>query len=179
MTSFKKYNWLNERMLNLRNLCLVGILVCFAADVCAQMRPFLLLEKPGTTKRFRYYTGDEIIFKMRSGPDFLEAIIVGFNDSTFFVGNWAPIALSEVEALADRSKVPGVKKISASALGTIPVFFLLSAGNNFFNTDRRPIIDPEIWALSAVFAGIGTAGLFYKGRRYRLDNRWRILVIHH
>lgn len=141
------------------------------------MEPFLLLEKPGKGKRIRYYKGDEIEFKKWDEKDFRKSVIVEFTDTSFFVDEMMEIKLREVEALADRSSVPRVRKVTRNAFLVIPVFFLFSAANNTFNTGERPIISQEVYPLSAVFAGIGALGLLYKGRRYRLKNKWRIIVV--
>lgn len=143
------------------------------------MQPFLLLEKPGTKKRMRYYVGDDIIFKLRGEKQIYQSILVGLSDSSIYIGQWTPVKLTEVEAIINRDKVPFFRGLSQKALFTIPVFFVFSAANNTFNTGRRPIIDPEVWTLSGVFGAIGLAGTLYRGRRYRLDNRWRIIVVHH
>lgn len=156
------------------------LLLCMLSGPAdAQLKQFLILEKPGTKKRMRYYVGDEIIFKLNGKKDVYEAVIVGFSDSAFYVGNWTPVAIGDVEAIINRDKVPGVHGLAKSALYAIPVFFVFSAGNNLFNTGRTPIIDPEVYTLSGIFAGIGLAGYMYKGRRYRLKNRWRLVVVNH
>lgn len=155
------------------------MLCVLSGSADAQLKQFLILEKPGTKKRMRYYAGDDIIFKLYDEKTIYEAVIVGFSDSSFYVGNWTPIAIGDVEAIINRDKVPGIHGLAKTAFFTIPVFFVLSAGNNLFNTGRTPIIDPEIYMLSGVFAGLGVAGYLYKGRRYRLQNRWRLVVVNH
>lgn len=145
----------------------------------AQLQPFLLLEKPGTNNRIRYYAGDEISFKLKDQPEFNQAQIGAFRDSLFYVGQRTPVLLSDVEFIADRTKVPGIRKWSKGVLLVIPTFFVFSAANNIFNTGRSPVIDPEVWGLSAVFGVIGGSGMLYNGRKYRLKNRWRLIVVDH
>jgi len=142
-----------------------------------QLEPFLLLEKPATKKRIRYYIGDEIEFKLKNDKGFVKGTIVQFSDTSFYVNNFVEVPLSSVDALADRSKGSAVKGIALSALGAIPMFFVFSAANNIFNTGDRPIIDKEVYPVTAVFLGIGTLGLSYKGKRYRLKNKWRIIMV--
>ncbi len=163
-----------------RYFVIFWLLTLIVLNVNAQMQPFLLLEKPGTGKRIRYFVGDEIVFKMHTRDAFMTGYISQLSDSAFFIGrSHIRIPIDSVEALADRSKVKSVRSLSHAAFGAIPVFFVLSAGQNLFNTGRRPIIDPEVWWLSGAFATLGLAGYLYKGRRYRLENRWRLLVVDH
>jgi len=157
-----------------------AVLLALLPLICtAQLQPFLLLEKPGTNNRIRYYAGNEISFKLRDQPDFNHGHISGFRDTLFYIGQRTPILLKDVEAVADRSMVPGVRKWSKGVLMVIPTFFVLSAANNIFNTGRSPVIDREVWGLSAVFGVIGGSGMLYNGRKYRLKNRWRLIVADH
>jgi len=159
---------------------LFGSLSAFAQVENSQetgLAPFLLLEKPGTKKRIRYYIGDEIEFKLKDEKGFFKGTIVQFSDTSFFVNDFSEIPLRTVEALADRSKGAGIKAVAKSAYLVIPVFFVLSAANNIFNTGDTPIIDKEVYPMSAVFLGITGAGMLYNGRRYRLKNKWRIIMV--
>lgn len=145
----------------------------------SQLDPFLLLEKPGTKHRIRYYAGDEIIFKMKDVPDFNYGVIQTFSDTSIFFNEDTEVKLKDIEAVADRSKVKSVRKIANGAFLVIPGFFLFSIANNAFNTGNRPLVDQEIYAMAAVFATIGGLGYLYKGKRYRLKGRWRLIVVHH
>src|SRR5690606_23972465 len=109
--------------------------------------------------------------------NFHKGTIVQFSDTSFYVNDFAEIPLRTVDALADRSKVKGIRAMAINTLYVIPVFFVLSAANNIFNTGDTPIVDEEVYPLSAVFLGIAGAGFLYKGKRYRLKNRWRIIMV--
>ena len=163
----------------MRKLFGLVILTFLSVATFAQLDPFLLLEKPGKGKRIRYFVGDEIEFKKWDEKDFYKGRIVQFSDTSFFVDDMVEIKLNEVEALADRSGVPKVRSITRNAFLVIPVIFLFSAANNTFNTGDTPIISEEVYPVSAVFAGIGLLGLLYKGKRYRLKNKWRIIMVRH
>lgn len=146
-------------------------------DANGDLRPFLLLEKPGTKHRIRYYIGDEIEFKIKDEKNFQKAKIVQFSDTSFYVNEYVEVPLRSVSDLADRSRVESIHRMSANTLLVIPVFFIFSAANNLFNTGNTPVIDKEVYPLSAVFVGISGLGFLYKGKRYRLKNRWRIIMV--
>jgi len=156
------------------------LIVCFTSIATfAQLEPFLLLEKPGKGKRIRYFIGDEIEFKKWDEKDFYKGTIVQFTDSSFYVDKMVEIKLREVEALADRSSVEGVRKITNKSFLVIPAIFLFSIADNTFNTGNNPVVSEEVYPVSAFFAGIGLLGLLYKGKRYRLKNKWRIIMVRH
>lgn len=160
-------------------LVIALVMTVATLSVSAQLQPFLLLEKPGTKHRIRYFIGDEVEFKFYDDKEFYKGTIVKLTDTSFFINDYQEIYVKEVEALADSEKGRAIKSIALNAFYVIPVFFLFSAANNTFNTGETPIIDEEVYPLALVFAGIGTFGLLYNGRRYRLENRWRLLVIRH
>ncbi len=170
----------NKTDLNSRLITLIGFILFLSFNsLSAQMEPFLLLEKPGTKHRIRYYVGDEILFKHKDQEVFNTAIVVGFSDSSFFVNKDVEIKIREVEALADRSKVKMVRGIANGALIAVPGFFLLTIANNGLNTGDRPLVGREVYPLAAAFTALGGLGYLYKGKRYRLENRWRLIVVHH
>ena len=164
--------------MNLSRFALL-IVAFFPIALMAQMEAFLLLEKPGTGNRIRYYVGDDIEFKRWDDKDFYKGQIVQLSDSSFFVDNMLEVKLREVEALADRSKVKAVHGFAKAAFIAIPTFFLFSAANNTFNTGDTPVVDEEVYPLAGIFAGIGALGLLYNGRRYRLKNKWRVIIVNH
>jgi len=163
----------------LRKIFGLVLLTFLTATTFAQLDPFLLLEKPGKGKRIRYFVGDEIEFKKWDEKQFFKGTIVEFSDSSFFVNDMTEVKLHEVEALADRSSVEGVRRITTKSFLVIPAIFLFSIADNTFNTGEYPLVSEEVYPVSAVFAGIGILGLLYKGRRYRLKNKWRIIMVRH
>lgn len=157
----------------------VALLAAGYSTPCqAQTTPFLLLEKPAK-KRIRYYSGDEITFKLRGAESESRAILTGFGDSLFYVNKRDPILLRKVEYVADRSNVKGVHLWSRNVLLVIPSFFVFSAANNYFNTGRTPVVDREVWGLAGIFAVVGVSGYLYNGRKYRTGKRWRLIVVDH
>ncbi len=160
----------------LRRVFFTLLPACLCLFCQGQTAPFLLLEKPAK-KRIRYYTGDEITFKLRGAESENKAVLTGFGDSLFYVNKRDPILLRKVEYVADRSNVKGVHLWSRNVLLVIPSFFLFSAANNYFNTGRTPVVDREVWGLAGIFAVVGGSGYLYKGRKYRTGKRWRLIVV--
>jgi len=178
----KTFDFRDSKKTHLKSLVIFSIgliLVLSSHPLSAQMEPFLLLEKPGTKHRIRYYVGDEILFKHKDQEMFNTATVVGFSDTSFFVNKDVEIKIREVEAVADRSKVKAVRGIAKGAFIAIPGFFLLTIANNGLNTGERPLVGREVYPLVSAFAVLGGLGYLYKGKRYRLENRWRLIVVHH
>jgi len=146
----------------------------------AQMDPFLLLEKPGKQKsRIRYYPGDEIYWKFKEDKSTYNAVIAVISDSTFTTDKALTVPFIEIDMVLI-PKGGGLKAVGINAFWAIPPMILLSAANNAFNTGRSPLIDEEVWYISAVFASI--SGFFFllpDEKKQKLENKWRLIPIIH
>lgn len=151
------------------------------APLCtnAQMRPFVLLEKAGTNKRVRYYTGDEIRFVMKGDDAIKSGTITGLNDTVFFLDQNVGVNYGEVEKILV-ARSGAIRAIGISSFYAIPSILLITAANNQFNTGRTPIIDDTAWGLSGVFAAIGIASFAVSpDKNYKLKKRWRLIAVIH
>jgi hypothetical protein len=74
---------LTSRLLSL-GAVLFTILLLYSQQLSAQLKEFLLLEKPGAKKRMRYYKGDEVAFMLKDLKQFFTKQIVGLSDTSFF-----------------------------------------------------------------------------------------------
>lgn len=158
---------------------ILGWALLSCASSFGQFQEFLLLEKPGTGKRIRYYIGDEIMFKQYNDDAMHTGVIVQLSDSSFYVNQFTEVPIRTVEALADRSKVRAVRGFSRAAFLVIPAVLLISAADNIFNTGASPVIGEDALIVAGGFGVLGAAGYLYKGKRFRLQNRWRIIAVRH
>jgi hypothetical protein len=165
--------------MKIRFLLVIG-LVLWSLSSVAQMDPFLLLEKPGKQKsRVRYYPGDEIYWKFKEDKITYNAVIAVISDSSFTTDQALIVPYSEVDVVLI-PKGGGLKAVGINAFWAIPPMIVLSAANNAFNTGRSPLVDEEVWYISAVFASI--SGIFFllpDEKSRRLENKWRIIPIIH
>jgi hypothetical protein len=144
------------------------------------MEPFLLLEKPGKKKsRVRYYAGDEIHWNFRDDKITYNAVIRSIEDSSFITTDALIVPFLEIDNVLI-PKGGGLKAVGVNAFWAIPPMIVFSAANNAFNTGRTPLVDEEVWYISAVFASI--TGIFFllpDEKKMRLDNKWRLIAIIH
>ena len=144
------------------------------------MEPFLLLEKPGKqNSRIRFYAGDEVHWRFKEDKTTYNAIIGSIGDSSFTTTEALIVPLLEIETILI-PKGGGLKAVGINAFWAIPPMIVFSAANNLFNTGRTPIVDEEVWYVSAVFASI--TGIFYlipEQKKNNLGNKWRLIPIIH
>ena len=159
----------------------IGILfLFFSFNAFSQMKPFLLLEKPGKIKsRVRFYVGDEIKWRYSDGDQTNTGIIKSISDSMFTTTKGISVRLEEVGAIA-RDKGGGLKAIGVRAFYAIPPMILFSAANNAFNTGRTPLVDEEVWWISGIFLGItGIGYLIPDMKKHNLNSKWRLIPVIH
>jgi len=162
---------------------------CFLVILClvfwqlsslAQMEPFLLLEKPGKQKsRVRYYVGDVIHWKFKDDKITYDAVVGAISDSAFTTDQALQVPYSEIDMVLI-PKGGGLKSVGLNAFWAIPPMIVFSAANNAFNTGRSPLIDKEVWYISAAFASItGVSFLIPDEKNRNLENKWRLIPIIH
>jgi hypothetical protein len=158
------------------------ILICtfFQLTVFGQLEPFLLLEKPGKQgSRVRYYVGDEIHWRFFEDKTKNSAIIGAINDTSFVTTESLTVPFGEIESVLI-SKGGGLKAVGLRSFYAIPPMIVFSAANNLFNTGRTPVVDEEVWYISAVFAAI--SGVFFiipDDKKNKLENKWRLIPVIH
>lgn len=165
--------------MKIRFLLVFG-LVLWQLTSLAQMDPFLLLEKPGKqNSRVRYYPGDEIYWKFKDDKTTYSSIVAVISDSSFTTDQALIVPYVEIDQVLI-PKGGGLKAVGIRAFWAIPPMIVLSAANNAFNTGRSPLVDEEVWYISAVFASI--SGIFFllpDEKKKKLDNKWRLIPIIH
>jgi hypothetical protein len=169
------------RYLSFKVLGLIIFLGLIVVDVQAQMKPFILLEKPGTSRRIRYYVGDEISYKFKEGDFYSKGIITAIGDSTFATSKDFEVRYDTLQSISTTSPFLGVRKATSFAIYAVPPILVYSAADNLFNRDNGFTVSEEAWWVAGAFVGIAGLGLLIpKEKQFRLlKTRWRVIPIIH
>lgn len=139
---------------------------------------YLLLTKPGSLKRFRFYVGEQIVFRVKNDTYFYSGSITAIKDSAFYYQN-TKIPLGRVAEIKLRNHTGGRKALNFGSVlfksaGTI--FTLVGAINFLTQKDDRA---DGLWTMGAAVttyaAGIGLKAL--TKRTYNLEKKWQLKVI--
>ncbi len=163
-------------------LLLISLIWLIApASTYAQIDEYLLLEKPGKKlkKRVRFYIGDEIEFSYADEKGYVKGTLVKFSDSSIFINDYQEIALRQIDAVAIRSQVETIRNIGGYAMIIGSNLIGLSAVNGLIGDDGGTVINPNIMYVSGPLLAFGLFSILYKGRRCRLDNKWRVIMVRH
>lgn len=158
---------------------MVGVILWHLASF-AQMDPFLLLEKPGNVdSRIRYYPGGDIAWKFFDDKTVYSSVIILINDSAFVTEKALTVPFDEVEMII-LPKGGAVRGVGAMAFYAIPPIIVFDALNNIFNTGRTPVVSEEALLVSGVFGAISAVSwMLPKSKKYKLENKWRLIPIIH
>jgi len=151
-------------------LTLLSVLVCQTVEA----QKVLLLQKPGTTKRFFYESGDKILVRM-GDPEFeVSGEITSIDDSTFTVNRNYTIQLSKVhEVYIKRAFLSASWRTLFVAAG---VYFFGSMFNHAIN-DEEPLIDNTVPYVSGSFVALGTTAYLLRNKHCKMEKGWKLKVM--
>jgi hypothetical protein len=156
-------------------LIFVFILCSICLKGVSQDQRFLILDKPGHIKRFRYYAGDELIFKLKGDRMKYKDVIEAVGDSTIKIRG-ADIPLRDIKSVI-RYKQGGMLDQA--------IYILPRAGLLYFLADTfNPVIRGGSLEVSRSGIVVGSSfvvgGLLLKlakKRNYRLNNFRRLRTL--
>ena len=151
-------------------LTVVLVLNCQVADA----QKVLLLQKPGKTKRFLYYTGDKII--LRTGePEFaVSGEITYVDDSNITVNKNYTYQLTKVrEVTIIRPFLNKAWRMMYLAGG---VYAVGSVFNRAINSDK-PWVDNTIPIVGGSFVVLGATSYLFRQKHCKIDDGWKLKVL--
>jgi hypothetical protein len=136
----------------------------------------LLLDHKHKLKRFRFFEGDEIAFRIQGERFVVKGFIDMISDSTVVVNDVAyPVRL--ISEIRDYERYAALRAISRSAYIAIPPMAAITMLHRGLNTRESPLLDRNSLQVMGVFAGIGTLLLPFNARRYRTGKKWELRII--
>lgn len=154
---------------------LIGLLCCSYFAAMSQGEKYLVLDKPGHIKRFRYYVGDEIIFKLNGDKMTYKDVIQAVTDSTIKVRD-TEIPIKEIASVI-RYKQGGMLKQA--------IFILPRAGILYFLADTfNPVFkgySPNVSRSGVIVGSSFVASSFLlrtlKKKKYHINNFRRLRTL--
>lgn len=141
----------------------------------AQAQEFLVLEKMGTKKRHEYFTGDEIIFKLKDGDTFRTDEIIGLGQENIYFET-GPVPLIDIEKISLKNK-KGVLRGTGSTLILGGLGYMVLDLFNKTIRDGEVYVDEKVARTSAIIAGTGFAMMVLGNKKVSLKNNWRLRIV--
>lgn len=151
-------------------LTLLSVLICQSVEA----QKVLLLQKPGTTKRYFYNQGDKIAIRMGE-PEFeVSGEITSIDDSTCTVNRNYTFQLSKVhQVYIRRPFLSGSWRTWFVAAG---IYFFGSMFNHAINGEE-PLIDNTVPYVSGSFIALGTTSYLLRNKHCKMENGWVLKVL--
>ncbi len=147
-------------------------LLLFIQTVDAQK--VLMLQKPGTGKRYFYHTGDKISVRMGLPEFTVYGEITYVDDSVCTINKDYTFQLSKVNEV---TRTRHFMSASWRKLFLVPVIY---AGGSMINRsihNEKPLVDNTIPIVSGSFIALGTTFLILRYKHCKMEDNWRLKVL--
>ncbi len=159
--------------MKLRLLFIFTILM-LALSQALDAQKVILLQKPGTTKRFMFKTGDNITVMM-GNPEFIAGGVITYIDDTLCIVN-----KNYTIPFASVKEVKITRHFLNSAWRKMFLVPVVYSGISLINRGihkEKPLIDNTILIAGGSFIALGSAAYLLRYRHCKMDNGWKLKVL--
>ncbi|MFP4469436.1 MAG: hypothetical protein ACLFPE_02060 [Bacteroidales bacterium] len=160
-------------MLKIAGLFLFLYLMPGARLVMAQQ--YLVLEKAGTTRNFKYQTRNTIMLQLKNSDSWIAGDITEIRDSAIIIDHFIEIDLHNIAVVRRSSGF--LKALSNLFFLRGGAAYLLIAGTNRTINHEYPVVDTSTMIVSG---SLMAAGLLIKPlirRDFLLGEKWRLKIL--
>ena len=151
------------------------LIFLFFSTLIVQAQDFLVLEKMGTKKRYEYFAGDVIIFKLKSDSFFQKDEIIGLGD-TSIVFSSGPVSLRSFEKISLSNKKKPLKGIGVSLVTAGLGYMIIDLFNKTIS-DGEVYFDEKVARTAGIIAGTGFAMIAIANKKVSLKHNWRLRIV--
>ena len=147
-------------------------LILFSQSIEAQK--VLLLEKPGTTKRYLYKTGDKISVRLGEPEFAVYGDITYLDDSVCTINKDYTFQLAKVKEV---TRTRHFLNANWRKWFLVPVVY---TGGSIINRSihkEKPLIDNTIPIVAGSAIALGTASLLLRYSRHKMKDGWHLKVL--
>jgi hypothetical protein len=155
------------------NVSMLLLLLVLPSESFSQEK-YLVMDKPGHIKRIRYYTGDEIIFKLKGDKTTYSTIIQAVGDSTIRVRD-TDIPVNNIRSIIRHTENGFLYQASRILPKAGILYFLADTFNPIFRGEKPHVSRSGVVVGSTLFLG-GNALKLFRKRTLKVNN-YRTLKI--
>lgn len=158
----------------MRAVCVTIVLCMLTIGSFSQQ--FIMLEKAGTFKNYKYFTGDDISLVLKSDGRRIDGEITRIGDSTFVINNQEEFWVGEVKSVVRSRFFFSFFGYGAMIGGSF--YLSLDAINRAINGDA-PVVTSETAVIGGALIGGGWLLSLFKERNIRVgkEMKWRLRVM--
>lgn len=141
----------------------------------SQAQQYLILQKRGKVKNFKYQPGNTISIKTVNGDFFISGEITSFSDSAVWINDQMKVELDNIELLFRKSGF--FDRLSRLFFIRGGVAYFLIDGTNRTIHREYPIIHESTILISATMIATGVAMRPIVTRKFDLSKNWRLKIL--
>ena len=146
--------------------------ILIASSAIAQQ--YLVLEKAGTARNFKYKPGDDITIGMKNSGFVFSGTISAIGDTSFIMDTYTELKFNKIQYVY---RARSLMKILPGFLMTAGIGYIALSGVNRTINHEYPILDESILITGAVLVGSSLAIRPLKTRKFDLTDKWRLKTI--
>ena len=154
-------------------IILAGFFIMTGCPVLAQQ--YLVVQKTGKVKNFKYQTGDEITLVINNGDFTIQGEITSITDTSLYINSYIEVQFSNISAVLKPRRF--FIKLSKLFFIRGGIAYVTIVGINGIINNDSPLIDEQTIAISAVMVAIGVAMKPFYIRKLNTVSKWQIKMI--
>lgn len=164
---------LRKRMKYSALIILAGffILTCYPAKA----QQYLVVQKLGSVKNFKYQPGDEIALEVNNGDFTIQGEITHITDTSLSINSYIEVKFNSITAVL-RPRIFFTKLSKLFFIRGGIAYVTIVGINGIINNDS-PLIDEQTIAISAAMVAIGFALKPFYIRKLNTVSKWEIKTI--
>ncbi len=152
---------------------LLVLFLCSSFPIFGQQ--YLVVQKLGKVKNFKYEVGDKIMVKTREGEFTVDGEITGLSDTSVTINSYVEVGFRNVaQVLRPRMFFKALSQLFFIQGG---IAYTTIVGINGLINNDSPIIDEQTIIISATMVGIGFVMKPFYLRKLNTKEKWKLKVI--
>lgn len=147
----------------------------FASLTPSFTQDYLVLEKLGTKKRYEYYPGDPITFRIK-GKSFRRDKIKALTDSSL-IFNGGNVAFKLIESISLKEHKQWMAGIGSALITAGAGYFLIDQFNNSIIQGNRLSTNDQVVKISLILVASGTTLMLLSKKHVNTTKNWRLRLV--
>lgn len=155
------------------SILFISLLICSGVELNAQQ--YLVLQKRGTAKNFKYQSGNRISLQTVRGDFSIAGEITEIKGTSFIVNGLIEVELDNIAYVSRKSNF--LNRLSTLFFIRGGVAYFLIDGTNRTINKEYPVIDESTMLISGAMIGTGLAMRPLITRKFDLSKKWRLKIL--
>ncbi len=159
----------------IKKLSYILIIISFCTGMAANAQQYLVVQKRGTVKNYKYEVGNKISFQTNKGDFYVKGSISKMTDSTIFIDNLYNFELENIGIVLRQRRF--WKKLSKQFFISGGIAYVTIVGINGVINNDSPLIDEQTLIISASMVAIGLLLKPFIVKKMDVTEKWQLKVL--